>query len=110
MPQIPLDPEIRRWNRNYRTFPSVPECVELLRRRNLSGVWVDLILDGLIERAPTCLDELIDCFHKETESGIQKLLLSVIAEAHLEQAHPFLQSLLHSEDAELSRWAVYGLQ
>jgi hypothetical protein len=106
-----VDPEYRRWKNKYPKFPGVAKCVELLRRGNVRGTWVDTICAELQENAADHAAELIAAF-RDAESGspLRRTLLGIISEARLPQALPVFVENLGSEDESLQHSSEQGLR
>jgi HEAT repeat protein len=105
-----VDPEYERWKRKYPKFPGVAKCVDLLRSPNVHGSWVNIICAELQENASKIGKELVDAFRTETDIGVRRILLGVIAEAKILEALPTLVENLKSPDESLRYWAIEGLK
>jgi HEAT repeat protein len=103
------DPEYQRYRRTYPKFPGVNACVELLRRRNVQGAYLDGVMGDLNEHATANVDELLVAFGAEPEARVRALLLSVIAEAAAPAAFPTFAQVLFGDDEDLRIWAARGL-
>lgn len=104
------DPVYARWKRRYPKFPGVAKCVELLRRRNTQGSLVDIICGELEDNAATHAVELLEAFRAEPHEYVRRLLLGIIADAHLTEALPLLVEQLRASDDRLRHWAAEGLR
>jgi hypothetical protein len=105
-----IDPGYTRWKRKYPRFPGVGKCVELLRRRNVQGGFLDAVCGALQANAAAHAQELIEAFRSEPDERVRWILLGIIAEARLPEALPVLRESLRSADAMLRYWATTGLQ
>jgi hypothetical protein len=104
------DPVYTRWKRQYRHFPGVAKCVELLRRRNVRGGLVDIVCHELHANATAHAAELIAAFRGECDDRVHRILLGIICEARLPEAFPLLVGYLRSDDEGLRYWAIEGLR
>jgi len=104
------DPEYERWKRKYPRFPGVATCVELLRRGNVRGAWVDIICGELEEHARECTAELLDAIRADANRGIRPILLGVIENAGIPEALPLFVELLDDPDESTRAHAVRGLK
>ncbi len=103
------DPEARRWNRKYPTFPGVTTCLELLRQGNVRGSWRDIIYYLLLQHAAATVDELLTAY-PDAEDSTKITIISVLAEARLEATLPFLIEQLRSPLEQVRTWAIFGLK
>jgi len=104
-----VDPEYMRYRQSYPKFPGVSACVELLRRHNVKGEYLDDVMGDLQEHASTNIEDLLAAFRAETDSRVRTLLLSVIAETRSPAALPIFAEILLGDDEELQVWAARGL-
>ena|SRR5215468_2784543 len=104
------DPVYTRWKRLHPKFPGVTKCVELLRRRNVTGSLVDIICRELQANATDHSAKLIAAFRAERDARVRRILLSIISEVSLPEALPVLEEHLRSSDEGLRHWAVAGLR
>jgi hypothetical protein len=105
-----MDPGYTRWKRKYPKFPGVAECVDLLRRRNVKGGFLEAICGALQENTAAHAHELVVAFRSEADERVRCILLGIIAEARLPEALPALVESLRSPDESLRFWAVTGLR
>jgi hypothetical protein len=106
-----LDPELRRWRRDYPTFPGVAACVALLRRPNVRGSRVDIICAELAAHSAAGLDELVAEFRRpENDARVRALVVAAIAEGGSPDAVPFLRDVLTDPDESARAWAAAGLR
>jgi hypothetical protein len=76
-----VDPEYHRYRRSYPKFPGVKVCVDLLRRRNVHGAYLDGVMGDLAEHvADAGTTELVETYRAETDDVVQGLILSILAE------------------------------
>jgi hypothetical protein len=104
------DPVYIRWKRHHPHFPGAAKCIELLRRRNVTGGLVDIICHELQANATAHAAELIAAFRREHDERVRRILLRIICEASLPEAFPLLMDCLRSDDEGLRYWAVEGLR
>src|SRR5262245_39245486 len=104
-----IDPEYKRYRRSYPKFPGVSTCVELLRRPNVKGAYLDGVMGDLQQNAGENIDDLLAAFRSETDSRVRTLLLSVIAETRSQAALPIFAEILLGDDEDLQVWAARGL-
>lgn len=106
-----IDPEVARWNRKYPGFPGVAASVELLRRSNVRGAWVDIICWELQRHAHGHTDELLAATREEVSRGseVARILLYIVAGAKMPEALPLFAELLNVSDDTLREFATNGL-
>ena len=104
------DPVYAHWKRQHRKFPGVAKCVEMLGRRNVQGVLVDIICGELQEYAAAHAAELIAAFQSETDERLRRILLGIICEAKLPEGLPLFVEYLRSDDESLRHWSEQGLR
>lgn len=109
MKQTGVDPEYKRYRRSYPKFPGVSPCVELLKRPNVKGAYLDSVIWDMQEHASANIESLLAAFRAETDSRGRALLLYVIAEARSQAALPIFAEILLGDDEELHVWAARGL-
>jgi hypothetical protein len=103
-----VDPEYQRYRRACPKFPGVKGCVELLRKRNVQGAYLDGVMGDLPEYATTNVDDLLLAFNAEADGRVRSLLLSVMAETASPPAFPTFVEALFDEDEDLRVWAARG--
>lgn len=104
------DPVYTRWRRQHPHFPGVAKCIELLRRRNVTGGLADIICGELQANATAHATELIAACRVEGDDGLRRILLGIICDARLPEAFPLLVDCMRSDDEGLRHWAVEGLR
>lgn len=104
------DPEINRYYRKYPSFPGVKILVDLLRRRNVQGVWIDIIVVELAMRAAETHDELIAAYRAESNPWVKTMLLMALAKAGLPEALPIFVEILRSNEVDHRTYAIEGLE
>ena len=104
-----VDPEVRRYYRNFPTFPGIAKCVELLHRGNVTGSYLDTILYEIRIHAEEHLNELTaEIRHDNSHVGVW--LLDELSKARLPDAEAFFIENLQSHDRDRRYWAIIGLK
>ena len=98
------------WNRHHRVFPGVSYCVELLKRRNVVGEFVDTICDALEHDAAAHTEELLVAADDPENYAVRIILLGVIENAGLESAIPMWSRILDGTDEIERAYAIRALR
>jgi len=69
----------------------------------------DEAFHGLIDLTADVVPELVQAFHKSSDTEVQRFLLDVIVEYRVPASLEFLTSLLYSSDSRLSSAGLEGL-
>lgn len=105
-----VDPEYHRYRRAYPKFPGVKVCLDLLRRRNVHGAYLDGVMFDLAEHvADAGTAELVEAFRAETDGHVQGLILSILAETAAPADLPLFVETLAGANADHRHWAAVGL-
>lgn len=105
-----VDPEFARWKRQYAKFPGVAKCIEILRRHNTRGGYLEAVCFELTQNAAANAQELFAAFRSEPDARTAHILLGVIVEARIPEALPLFVEQLQSNDDALRAWAIEGLR
>jgi hypothetical protein len=98
------------FQKRYPKFPGVKICVDLLRRSNVKGEYLDAVMWELRDHAVAAgTADLVEAFRAEADRRVRMLVLSVIADAPSPADHPFLVETLAGSDEDLWLWAAVGL-
>ena len=103
------DPDAERFYRNFPTFPGIAKCVELLKRRNVQGGYLEIVLYEIRIHAQEHLDELVTEI-RNNDTHIAALLLHELGRARLPEAEEFFIENLQSHDRDRRFWAIIGLK
>jgi HEAT repeat protein len=106
---MPVHSEYRKYQRQHPSLTGVSEIVDILRRGNVRGVYLDTVVNDLETHAREYMTDLIKAFRNEKNRWVRRLLLSVIAEAGVATATPLLAENLHNDDEALRSRAIVGL-
>jgi len=105
-----VDPEYHRYRRSYPKFPGVKVCVDLLRRRNVNGAYLDGVMFDLAEHvAGAGTGELVEVFRAESDDRVQGLILSILAETASPADLALFIETLAGANADHRQWAAVGL-
>jgi hypothetical protein len=105
-----MDPEYQRYRHKYPQFPGMQICLELLKRSNVKGAYLDALLADLENYAAEQPAEVIAAFEGVDDLRLRVLLLAALAEAAVPAALPLFTAQLSAPEEELRSWAIQGLR
>jgi HEAT repeat protein len=88
----------------------VATCVELLKRRNVKGGFLEVVYAELQENAPAHIGELLATFKTERDELVRRAILEILSESGASEALPLFVEQLRSGDESLRGWAERGLR
>ena len=83
--------------------------MELLKRSNVGGAWLDIICWQLEEHAAENLADLTSAIRAEENAGIRLMLMQALENAALPESLPLWEEYLQSPNAHERQYAVRAL-
>lgn len=105
-----IDPEYERWFQKYPKFPGVAKCVDLLKRGNVQGAWIDIICWQFEEHSAETLDELMSAIRADENAEIRLILMGALENAALPESLPLWEEFLQSTNGDEREYAARALQ
>jgi hypothetical protein len=105
-----VDPEYRRWAKDYPRFPGVGECVRLICAHKAKGSWADIIAHELADNAVECSPELISAYRNATTDDVRLYVMMALDIARAPETVPFLSNVLLEGDANDAAYAERTLR
>jgi hypothetical protein len=98
------------FRKRYPKFPGVKTCVDLLRRSNVKGEYLDTVMWELAGHAADAgTAELAEAYRAETDDRVRGLILSILAETASPADLPLFVETLAGANADSRKWAAVGL-
>lgn len=98
------------FRKRYPKFPGVKICVDLLRRSNVKGEYLDTVMWELAGHAADAgTAQLVDAYRAETDGRVQRLIMSILAETASPADLPLFVETLAGAHEDNRQWAAVGL-